>query len=71
MESRALESPKNFLIGLRHHADVKAGVYGACQTVTVFSVFADFMSRIAVIWISLNCLTYAMPICAPMLAENS
>ena len=36
----------------------------------------DFMSRIAVIWISSPelsyvCHTYAMPICAPMWAENS
>ena len=35
----------------------------------------DFMSRIAVIWISSPelsyvCHTYAMPICAPMWAEN-
>ena len=38
--------------------------------------FLDFMSRIAVIWISSPelayvCHTYAMPICAPMWAENS
>ena len=38
--------------------------------------FLDFMSRIAVIWISslelsYVCHTYAMPICAPMWAENS
>ena len=37
--------------------------------------FLDFMSRIAVIWISspeLSCChAYAMPICAPMWAENS
>ena len=38
--------------------------------------FLDFMSRIAVIWISSRelsyvCHTYAMPICAPMWAENS
>ena len=38
--------------------------------------FLDFMSRIAVIWISSPelsyvCHTYAMPICAPMRAENS
>ena len=37
--------------------------------------FLDFMSRIAVIWISSPelsyvCHTYAMPICAPMWAEN-
>ena len=38
--------------------------------------FLEFMSRIAVIWISSPelsyvCHTYAMPICAPMRAENS
>ena len=38
--------------------------------------FLDFMSRIAVIWISSPelsyvCHTYAMPMCAPMWAENS
>ena len=38
--------------------------------------FLDFMSRIAVIWISSPelsyvCHTYAMPICAPMRAKNS
>ena len=38
--------------------------------------FLDFMSRIAVIWISSPelsyvCHTSAMPICAPMWAENS
>ena len=38
--------------------------------------FLDFMSRIAVIWISSPelsyfCHTYAMAICAPMRAENS
>ena len=38
--------------------------------------FLDFMSRIAVIWISSPelsyvCHTYAMPIYAPMWAENS
>ena len=38
--------------------------------------FLDFMSSIAVIWISSSelsyvCHTYAMPICAPMWAENS
>ena len=38
--------------------------------------FLDFMSRIAAIWISSPelsyvCHTYAMPICAPMRAENS
>ena len=38
--------------------------------------FLDFMSRIAVIWISSPelfyvCHTYAMPKCAPMWAENS
>ena len=38
--------------------------------------FLDFVSRIAVIWISSPELsyvshTYAMPICAPMWAENS
>ena len=38
--------------------------------------FLDFMSRIAVIWISSPelsyvCHTYAMPICAPMWAKNS
>ena len=38
--------------------------------------FLDFMSRIAVIWISSPelsyvCHTYAMTICAPMWAENS
>ena len=38
--------------------------------------FLDFMSRIAVIWISSPelsyvCHTYAMPVCAPMWAENS
>ena len=38
--------------------------------------FLDIMSRIAVIWISSPelsyvCHTYAMPICAPMWAENS
>ena len=38
--------------------------------------FLDFMSRIAVIWISSPelsyvCHTFAMPICAPMWAENS
>ena len=38
--------------------------------------FLDFMSRIAVIWISSPelsyvCHTYTMPICAPMWAENS
>ena len=38
--------------------------------------FLDFMSRIAVIWISSPelsyvCHTYAMPICTPMWAENS
>ena len=41
-----------------------------------FISFLDFMSRIAVIWISSPelsyvCHTYAMPICAPMWAENS
>ena len=41
-----------------------------------FFSFLDFMSRIAVIWISSPelsyvCHTYAMPICAPMWAENS
>ena len=38
--------------------------------------FLDFMSRIAVIWISSPelsyvCHTYPMPICAPTWAENS
>ena len=38
--------------------------------------FLDFMSRIAVIWISSPklsyvCHTYAMSLCAPMWAENS
>ena len=38
--------------------------------------FLDFMSRIAVIWISslelsYVCHTYAMPVCAPMWVENS
>ena len=38
--------------------------------------FLDFMSRMAVIWISslelaYVCHTYAMPVCAPMWAENS
>ena len=41
-----------------------------------FFSFLDFMSRIAVIWISSPelsyvCHTNAMPICAPMWAENS
>ena len=41
-----------------------------------FISFLDFMSRIAVIWISSPELSYvrhayAMPICAPMWAENS
>ena len=41
-----------------------------------FFFFFDFVSRIAVIWISSPelsyvCHTYDMPICAPMWAENS
>ena len=41
-----------------------------------FLSFLDFMSRVAVIWISSPelsyvCHTYAIPICAPMWAENS
>ena len=53
------------------------------ECISIFSIylfffisFLDFMSRIAVIWISSPelsyvCHTYAMPICAPMWAENS
>ena len=53
------------------------------ECISIFSLyisflfsFLDFMSRIAVIWISspelsYTCHTYAMPICAPMWAENS
>ena len=41
-----------------------------------FTSFLDFMSRIAVIWISSPelsyvCHTYAMPICTPMWTKNS
>ena len=52
------------------------------ECISIFSLFfliiafLDFMSRIAVIRISSPelsyvCHTYAMPICAPMWAENS
>ena len=53
------------------------------ECISIFSLsisfiisFLDFMSRIAVIWISspelsYACHTYAMPICAPMRTENS
>ena len=53
------------------------------ECISIFSLyisflisFLDFMSRIAVIWISSPelsyvCHTYAMPICALMWAENS
>ena len=50
-----------------------------CSTslsLSLFISFLDFMSRIAIIWISSPelsyvCHDYAMPICAPMWAENS
>ena len=48
----------------------------AMPAALLFISFLDFMSRITVIWItspevSYVCHTYAMPICAPMWAENS
>ena len=51
-------------------------VFSLSISLFIIISFLDFMSRIAVIWISSPelsyvCHTYAMPICAPMWAENS